>query len=247
MWELDSEESWAQKNWCFWTVVLEKTLESLGLQGDPTSPSWKRSILGVHWKDWCWSWNSNTLATWCEKLTHWKAPDAWRDWGQEEEGTTEDEMAGWHHWLDGHEFEYTPGVCDGQGSLACCDLWGRKESDMTEWLNWAWNFPPHWIPSQQEIDTSPAWVTMLECRLGMNFKVGDYSVAHSGIILRLHCKYNIQPFHMGILMSALELNWRLLPMDDSLKSPTCFVTWAKVASSRAHGSWSFCHKCKMYS
>ena len=118
---------------------------------------------------------------------------------------------------------------------------------MTEQLNWVWNFPSHWIPSQKEIDTSPAWVTMLECRLGMNFKVGDYSVAHSGIILRLLCKYNIQPFYMGILMSALELNWRLLPMDDSLKSPTCFFTWAKVASSRAHGSWSFCHKCKMYS
>ena len=62
--------------------------------------------------------------------------DAERDWGQEEEGTTEDEMAGWHHWLDGREFEWTPGAGDGQGGLACCNSWGRKESDMTEWLNW---------------------------------------------------------------------------------------------------------------
>ena len=59
-----------------------------------------------------------------------------RDWGQEEKGTTEDEMAGWHHWLDGRESEWTAGVGDGQGGLACCDAWGRKESDTTEWLNW---------------------------------------------------------------------------------------------------------------
>ena len=65
-----------------------------------------------------------------------KYPDAGRDWGQEEKGTTEDEMAGWHHWLDGHESEWSPGVGDGQGGLACCDSWGRKESDTTERLNW---------------------------------------------------------------------------------------------------------------
>ena len=62
--------------------------------------------------------------------------DAGRDWGKEEKGTTEDEMAGWHHWLDGRESQWTPGVGDGQGGLACCDSWGHKESDMTEWLNW---------------------------------------------------------------------------------------------------------------
>ena len=66
----------------------------------------------------------------------WKEPDAGRNWGQEEKGMTEDEMAGWHHWLDGHEFEWTLGVGDGQGGLACCDSWGRKESDTTERLNW---------------------------------------------------------------------------------------------------------------
>ena len=74
MWELDNKESWAPKNWCLWIVVLEKTS---GLQGDPTSQSERKSILNVHWKDWCWSWNSNTLATWCEELTHWKRPWCW--------------------------------------------------------------------------------------------------------------------------------------------------------------------------
>ena len=63
--------------------------------------------------------------------------DAGRDWGQEEKGTTEDEMAGWHHWLDGHESEWTPGVGDGQGGLACCNSWGHKESDTTQWLIWS--------------------------------------------------------------------------------------------------------------
>ena len=104
MWDLDYKESWVPKNWCFWTVVLEKTWESLGLQGDPTSPSQRRSVLGVHWKDWCWSWNSNTLATWYEELIFWKDPDVGKDWGQEEKRMTEDEMAGWHHQLNGRGF-----------------------------------------------------------------------------------------------------------------------------------------------
>ena len=82
---------------------------------------------------------AETPILWPPHVKSWlmgKDPDAGRDWGQEEEGTTEDEMAGWHHWLDEHEFEWTPGVGDGQGSLACCDSWGHKESDTTERLNW---------------------------------------------------------------------------------------------------------------
>ena len=96
----------------------------------------KRSVLGVHWKDWCWSWNSNTLATWYKELTYWKRPVAGKDWWQEKKGLTEDEMVGWHHWLDGHEFEQATGLGDGQGSLVCCSAWGPKGwtrlSDWTE-------------------------------------------------------------------------------------------------------------------
>ena len=88
------------------------------------------------WKDWCWGWNSNTLATWCKELTHWKDPDAGKYWRQGERGMTEDEMVGWHHRFIGHEFEQAPGVGDGQGSLVCCSPWGLKESDTTEWLKW---------------------------------------------------------------------------------------------------------------
>ena len=136
MWELDCEESWAPKNWCFWTVVLEKTLES-PLDCKETQP--------VHPKgDQCWVFIGRTDAEaetpilWPPHVKSWligKDSDAGRDWGQEK-GTTEDEMAGWHHQLDGHEFGWTSGVGDGQGGLERCNSWGFKESDTTEWLNW---------------------------------------------------------------------------------------------------------------
>ena len=72
IWELDYKESWAPKNWCFWTVVLEKTVESpFGCKEIKPVHSYRKSVLNIHWKDWCWSWNSNNLATWCEELTHW--------------------------------------------------------------------------------------------------------------------------------------------------------------------------------
>ena len=136
MWELDCEESWAPKNWCFWTMVLEKTLES---------PLDCKEIQPVHSKGispGC-SLEGMILKLKLQYFGHlmqnWligKDSDAGRDWGQEEKGTTEDEMAGWHHWLDGPEFEWTLGVGDRQGGLVCCDSWGRKESDTTERLNW---------------------------------------------------------------------------------------------------------------
>ena len=133
----DYKEGWAQKNWCFWTVVLEKTL---------ASPLDCKEIQPVHSKgDQSWVFfgrtdaKAETPVLWPSHAKSWligKDSDAGRDWGQEEKGMTEDEMAGWHHRLDGRQFEWTPGVGDGQGGLACCDSWGRKESDMTERLNW---------------------------------------------------------------------------------------------------------------
>ena len=117
--------------------VGEDSWESFGLQGDPTRPSYRRSVLGVHWKDWCWSWKSNTLATWCKELTHLKRPWCWEGLKAEKKGMTKDEMVGWYHQLSGHEFEWTLGVGDGQGGQACCSPWGCKELDTTERLNWS--------------------------------------------------------------------------------------------------------------
>ena len=127
MWELDCEESWVPKNWCFWTVVLEKTLES---------PLDCKEIQSVHSKgDQSWVFIGRTDAEaetpilWPPHAKCWligKDPDAGRDWGQEEKGMTEDEMAGWHHWLNGHEFEQAPGDGEGQGNLVCCSPWSLK-------------------------------------------------------------------------------------------------------------------------
>ena len=132
--ELDCEESWAPKNWCFRTVVLENTLESpldckeIHSKGDQSWVFIGRTVA-----------EAETPVLWPPQVKSWligKDSDAGRDWGQEEKGTTEDEMAGWHHWLDGLEFEWTPGDGDGQGGLVCCDSWGRKESDTNQGLDW---------------------------------------------------------------------------------------------------------------
>ena len=121
--------------------VGENSWETFGLQGDPTSPSQRKSVQGVHLKDWCWAGSSNTLATWCKELIHYirKDPDAGKDWGWKEKGMTEDEMVGWHHRLNGHEFKQAPGDGEGQGSLTCCSPWGcRVGHDWATKLNWKW-------------------------------------------------------------------------------------------------------------
>ena len=137
MWALDHKESWVLKNGCVWTVVLEKTLES---------PLDSKEIKSVHPEgnqSWIFIGRTDAEAEapiFCPPdAKNWligKDPDAGKDWRQEEKGATEDEMVGWHHWLDAHECEQALGVGDGQGNLACCSPWGRKESDTTERLNW---------------------------------------------------------------------------------------------------------------
>ena len=137
MWELDHKDSWVQKNWCFWTVVLEKTLESpLDCEEiQPVCPKGDQSWVFTRGTD----VEAETLVFLSPDVKSWltgKDPDAGKDGGQEEKGTTEDEIIGWHHWLYGHEFEWTPGVGDGRGGLACCDSCGPNSrtwlSDWTE-------------------------------------------------------------------------------------------------------------------
>ena len=138
MWELDQKEDWVPKNWCFWTVVLEKTLES---------PLDSKEIQPVHPKaDQSWIFIGGVDAgveasIFCppdeKSWLMGRDLDAGKDWGQEEKGATEDEIVGWHHRLNGHGFEQTQGDNEGQGSLACCSPWGGKESDTTERLNWS--------------------------------------------------------------------------------------------------------------
>ena len=141
MWELDCEESWVPKNSCFWTVVLEKTLES---------PLDCKKIQPVHPKgDQSWVFIGTTDAEtetpilWPLYAKTWlivKDSDAGKDWGQEEKGTTKDEMAGWHHQLDGHEFEWTPGGGDGQGGLSCCSSCDRSQTRLSNSTELILNF-----------------------------------------------------------------------------------------------------------
>ena len=137
VWELDYKESWLLKNWCFWTVVLEKTLESSldSKEIQPVHPKGNQSWIFIGRTD----VEAKAPIFWPPDARNWligKEPDAGKDWRQKEKGTTEDETVGWHHWLDGHESEQAPGVGDRQGSLACCNPWGLKESDITEWMIW---------------------------------------------------------------------------------------------------------------
>ena len=137
MWELDCEESWAPKNWCFelwcWRRLMRvpwtarRSNQSILKETSPGCSFGRTDA------------EAETPILWPPHVKTWligKDPDAGRDWGQEEKGMTENEMAGWHHLLDAHEFEWTPGVGVRQGGLACCDSWGHKESDTTEQLNW---------------------------------------------------------------------------------------------------------------
>ena len=146
-------------SWCFWTVVLEKTLES--------PLDWKE-IQPVHLKG-NQSWvfigrtdaEAETPIVWPPDMKNWligKDPDVGKDWRWEEKGMTEGEMVEWHHWLNGHEFESTPGVGDGQEGLVCCSPWGHKESDTTEWteLNWT-GFDEYWT----------YWWVSLSCQTGL--------------------------------------------------------------------------------
>ena len=136
VWKLDHKESWVLKNWCFWIVVLEKTLESPldYKEFHPVNFKGHQSCIFIgrtHAE-------TETPILWPPDAKNWiilKDPDAGKDRRQEEKGMTEDEMVGWHHWLNGHEFEQASEVGHGQGSMVCCSPWGDRELDMTEQLN----------------------------------------------------------------------------------------------------------------
>ena len=127
-WRIDAFEVW------YWRRTLESPLDFKEIQ--PVHPKEDQSWVFIGRTD----VEAETPIRWSpdmESYLIWKDPDAGKDWRQEERGMTEDYMIGWHHWLNGHEFGWTPGIGDGQRGLACCTPWGHKESDTTEWLNWA--------------------------------------------------------------------------------------------------------------
>ena len=150
MWELDHKEGWAPKNWCFWTVVFEKTLES------PLDSKMIKLVKPKGNQPWICIGRTEAEAPtlWPLDAKSWltgKDPDAGKDSGQEEEGATEDEMVGWHHWLNGQEFEQTLEDSEGQGRLECCSPWGHRFGHHwktgQEWLSILlnpWSYSPGW-------------------------------------------------------------------------------------------------------
>ena len=133
MWELDCKEGWLLKNWCFWTLVLENTLESpLDCKRiKPVNPKGNQPWVFIGMID------ADAPTLWPSDVKSWllrKDSDAGKDWGQKK-GTTENEMVGWHHQPNGHEFEQIPEDSEGQISLVCCSSWAHQDSDKTEWLN----------------------------------------------------------------------------------------------------------------
>ena len=168
MWELDHKESWMLKNWCFWGVG-EDSWESLGLQGDQTNQPSRKSVLNIHWKDWCWRWSSSTLATWCKELTHWKRPWCWKRLKAGGEG----DDRGWNGWM-ASSTRWT-WVWASSGSW----WWtGRPESDTTEQLKWteegllwrrAWNPEIHLECSYSNLAIWPEWDGKLDFFLKSEF------------------------------------------------------------------------------
>ena len=154
MWDLDYKESWVPKNWCFWTVVLEKTLESSldCKEIQPVHPKGDQFWMSIGRTD----AEAETPILWPPDVKSWliwKDPDVGKYWGQEEKSTTEDELVGWYHQLDGHGFGRTPGVGDGQGGLACCDHGVAKSrtrlSDWTEVLLMFSAIDAHYLLNQK--------------------------------------------------------------------------------------------------
>ena len=136
MWELDCEEGWTLKNWWFWTVVLEKTLRVPWTPRRSNQAILKEISPAISLEGTTLKLKLQYFGHLMRRVNSFEKTESGRDWGQEEKGMTEDEMAGWHHWLDGHESEWTLGVGDGQGCLVFCDSWCHKELDTTERLNW---------------------------------------------------------------------------------------------------------------
>ena len=143
MWELDCEESWVPKNWCFWTVVLEKTLESPLDCKEINQSILKEISPGISLEGLMLKLKLQYFGYLMWRVDSLQKTLMLGGMGQGEKGVTEDEMAGLHHQLDEHESEWTPGVGDGQGGLACCSSWSHKVSDMTERLNWTDAFLKH--------------------------------------------------------------------------------------------------------
>ena len=195
MWELDCKQSWAPNNWWFWTVVLKTLKSPLDCKIKPVHPKGNQSWIFIGRTD----AEAKTPILWPPDGKNWligKDPDAGQDWRPEEKWMAEDEMVAWHHRLHGHEFEQAPGVGDGQRSLVCCSPWVRKESDMTEQLNW----------TEEKKRTVNSKLKSKLYKILSPLLSSSYDSHFSTRYLKLFCKYSI----VFTLLSLLPLFLALL-------------------------------------
>ena len=149
MWELDHDEGWALKNWCFWMWCWRRLSKVPWTARRSNQSILKISTLNIYWKDWCWSWSSSALASWCKELTQWQEPDPGKDWRQKEKGVTEDEMIRYYHQLNVHEFEKI-GKDWGAWHASVYGI-TKNQKQLSTWTTLCYMW--FWLPSPKEIDT----------------------------------------------------------------------------------------------
>ena len=185
--------------------VGENSWEPLGLQGDLTSPSYRKSVLNIHWKDWCWSWHSNTLVTWC-KLTHWKKPWCWARLKAGGEG----DNRGWDDWVVSPAWWVWPSFSSWWWTGKPGNPWGHKESDMTEWLNWGCynKVPQAGLVKYNRNLFLTVWWLEVEIKVPVQLSFGE------GLLL--HCRLlccGILPWQNGLRAFSEFHSWWLYPHD----------------------------------
>ena len=229
--------------------VGEDSWESLGLQVDQTSESWRKSVLNVHWKDWCWTWNFNTLATWCEELTRWKRPWCWDRLKREGEGDGDDR--GWNDCMASPTWWTWVWVssrsCWWTGKPECCSPWGHKESDMTkgkhrdtgsrslrciskEWLQWAQTLAsPHTEKSSKFLGLGYLVLFNVQKKLLKNFWHSSYLSFVAELLHNLVPPFaSSEQFYQGCLRSASKAwsskNFHIIKHNSELLGCMCIFS-----------------------
>ena len=231
MWELDNKKGWAPKNWCYWTIVLENTLESpLDCKEiKPVNPKGNQPWIFIGKTDakapmfWSSDAKSQLIG---------KDPDAGKDWRQEEQGMTEDEIVKWHHWLNGHECDQTNiRNSERQRSLVCCSPWGCKDRDKTEWLSWTefLNLFTPWVEKQ-------ILLIMIIIAIIIRHWPFSYIKYYENYLFNCSTAISVCILHFWLMITwnlrcSADFPWILTRTHHFLILMPCFFLWHSTAST----------------